>query len=331
MSQVIASELLANGLRAEFNDTYQSVLNRQSDSRLSLVMDTITADNRRHEFGYFEAAPHLERWVRGESIPTGAFDSVSFEVYVYDFAKRVPWHKHDRADERTGSLYDMARMAGQSAALLEERFFFDVLTSSTDTLPTTPLAPDGGSLFSATNGDGGARFGATNGNLLTGTGIASTSTVIADYYSALEQFAAYQDGQGQPLFPHDIIGSDVLVIHASADTQIMEQSFLQLRQGLVYGSNTAAATPSNIIRDASRNVQLWASPRLATGDWYVFLTNAPKKPIFMLDRQGVQEYTSLESDNNGDHTRTTGEEYIQWERRAGAGVALPFGAIKINN
>jgi len=45
----------------------------------------------------------------------------------------------------------------------------------------------------------------------------------------------------------------------------------------------------------------------------------------------VQEFTSLEGDNNSDRTRDTGEEYVQWERRAGAGIALPFGAIKVNN
>jgi hypothetical protein len=325
MSTVIASDVLANGLRAEFADTYQQVMNRQSDSRLSLVMDTITADNRVHEFGYFEAAPHLERWVRGESIPTDAFDSTSFTVSVYDWARRVTWHKHDRADERTQTLFDMARQAGSSAALLQERFFFDLLSSSTDTLPAVPNAPDGLAFFSTST-----RFGASGGNVITGDGVTTTTQIQTNYYEAMVRFAAFQDGKGQPLFPADIIGSDVLIIHAAADTQIMETAFQQLRQGVVMGTD-AGTTPSNVIRDSSRNVQLWSSPRLSTGDWYVFLTNAPKKPTFMLDREGVQEFSSLATDNNGDHTRTTGEEYIQWERRAGAGIALPFGAIKINN
>jgi len=92
-----------------------------------------------------------------------------------------------------------------------------------------------------------------------------------------------------------------------------------------------ASTPTNLVHDSGRDVELWGTSRLATGDWYVFLRNPPKKATFLLTREGVQEFSSLEGDNNGDHTRDTAEEYVQWEERSGAGIALPFGAIKINN
>ena len=106
---------------------------------------------------------------------------------------------------------------------------------------------------------------------------------------------------------------------------------MQRRQGEVYGSNAAAATPSNLVQDASRDVTLWGTQRLATGDWYAFLKNPPKKPTFFMDRKGIMEESSLRGENNGDMTRTTGEEYLQWHSRSGAGIALPFGAIKVNN
>ena len=82
--------------------------------------------------------------------------------------------------------------------------------------------------------------------------------------------------------------------------------------------------------DTSKNVELWGTPRLTdTADWYIALKGAPTKPCFFLDREGVIELSSLEGDNNGDHTRSTGEEYIQWETRSGAGVALPYGMIGV--
>lgn len=332
MSTVIASQVLANGLRTEFADTYSAIQNRQADSRLSLVMDlSIGATNREHEFAYFEAAPHMAQWTRGSSIPEDAFDSVSFTTPVYTWGRRIKWHKEDRKDDQTQSLMDIARMAGQSAALLPERFFFDLLTSGTDTLPAVPNAPDGVPFFNTTDGDGAARFGVTDGNLLTGSTIASVSAIRTDYYNAIEQFKQMQDGKGQPLLSDEVIDSGVVCIHSAADTEAMEEAFMQRRQGEVYGSNTAAATPSNLVQDASRNVTLWGSQRLATGDWYVFLRDPAKRATFMLDREGIQEYSSLEGDNNSDHTRNTGEEYVQWERRAGAGIALPYSAIKINN
>jgi len=330
MSTVIAGQVLANGLRTEFADTYTAIRNRQADGRLGQVMDlNVGATNRRHEFAYFEAAPHMEYWRRGETVPSDAMGSVQFTGTVYEWARRVGWSKFDRKDDQTSSLLDAARMAGQSAALLPERFFFDLLTGSTNTLPAVPLAPDGAAFFATTAG-GVARFGATNGNLLTGTGVASTTTVLADYYSALEQFLLFQDGKGQPLLSAEVVDQGVVIIHAVADLNIFEAAFLQKRQGVVLGTD-AGTTPSNIVSDASRNVTLWASSRLATGDWYVFLKAAPKLPTFLMNREGIQDFTSFEGDNNGDHTRDTGDEYIQWEVRQGAGIALPYAAIKVNN
>jgi hypothetical protein len=289
----------------------------------------IGATNRIHEFAYFEAAPHMEQWVRGMTIPTDAMGSVQFSVPVYTWARRVPWHKEDRKDDQTSSLMDIARMAGASAGLLPERFFFDLLTGGTATLPAVPNAPDGAAFFATTAG-GANRFGVSSGNLLTGSGVASVSAIRTDYYNAIEQWKQFQDGKGQPLLSDEVIDSGVIIIHGAANTEAFEEAFLQRRQGEVLGTD-AGTTPSNLVQDASRNVTLWGSQRVSDNDWFVFLKNPPKKATFLLDREGVQEFQSLEGDNNGDHTRDTGEEYVQWERRAGAGIALPFSAIKVNN
>lgn len=335
MSTVIASNVLANGLRTEFADTYSSIQNRQADSRLSAVMDLgIGATNRVHEFAYFEAAPHMTQWVRGTTIPTDAFDSVQFSVPVYTWARRVPWHKEDRKDDQTQSLYEVARMAGQSAALLPQRMFFDLITGTANTLPAVPNAPDGAAMF-ATDAGGSARFGVTGGNLLTGTGVDSAANIKNDYYNAMEQFQQFQDGKGQPLLSDETLDGGVVVVHPAGLTEAMEEAFVQHKTGALGPDNTTdpvtSVSVSNIIQDASRDVTLWGSQRLSGNDFYVFLKQPPKKATFLLDREGVTEYQSLEGDNNGDHTRTTGEEYVQWERRAGAGISLPYGCVKINN
>lgn len=332
MSNVLAANVLANGLRSEFTTTYEAIRNRQSDSRLASVMNlSVPATNRQHEFAYFEAAPHAEHWPRGTTVPTDGFGSVQFTVKVVDWARRVKWHKHDRMDDQTQSLFTQARMAGESFGLLPERIFFDLILNTTSTLPAVPLAPDGAAMFATTAG-GAARFGASSGNLLTGTGVASATTIIADYYTAIEQFMAFQDGKGQPMFSADRIDAGVVLIHGSDLTQKFHEAFYQLRQGFVYGSNTAAATPSNVVIDSSRNVELWGTSRLnGTNDFFLFLKDAPIQPTFILDRQAPQEFTALEGDNNSDSNRDTGQEYIQWEARMGGGIALPYAAIKVAN
>ena len=327
MPEIITTPTLVNGLRSDFIDTYQGIRNRQKDSRLALVMGEITATNRKQDFAYFEKAGHVRLWRRGEPIPKEAHGSIGFSAYVHNWGMGVDWHKDDLQDDQTQSLMQSAKEAGESFGLLPERLFFDLLTGTATNLPAIPLAPDGAAFF-ATTANGADRFGATNGNLLTGAGVGSASAVLTDYYKASVQFGAFQDGKGQPLFSPETIGQGVLIIHANADTQVMEEAFLQRRQGIVKGTD-AGTTPTNIIQDASRNVQLWASPRIATGDWYVFLLGAPKKPTFLLKRQEVQEHVSTM--DNSDHARKTGQEGIQWDSREGAGIALPYGAIKINN
>lgn len=331
MSDVLASSVLANGLRTEFWDTYASIRNRIADSRLAQVMDLgLGATNRQHTFGYFNAAPHFEQWIRGQSIPTDVFDSTSFTVDVYGWGRRVKWHSDDRDDDQTQSLFDVARMAGQSAALLPERFFFDILTGSTSTLPAVPTAPDGAAFFSATDGSGGARFGISGGNLKSGSGVASVSAIRTDYYDAITRFKRMQDGKGQPLFSDDVIDGGVVIVHGAANTEAFEEAFLQQRQGIVEGTD-AGTTPSNLVQDANRRVTLWGTQRITDNDWFVILKNAPKKPVFFLDRKGVMEESAVRGENNSDLVRNTGEEYIQWHSRSGAGLALPYGAFKVNN
>lgn len=330
MSDVMASAVLANGLRTEFVNTYSKIQNRQKDSRLASVMDGLGATNREHKFAYFESAPYFEEWRRGDTIPTEGFDSVQFDVAVHSWGKRVKWHKHDRKDDQTASLMSVARQAGTSAGILEEEFFFDLLAGTTNRLPAVPLAPDGVALYSTVDGNGDARFGATSGNLLTGSGVGTASAIKTDVYTAIEQFKAFRDTKNQPLFSEGIVDGGLLLIHAAENTEIMEETFLQRRLGEVRGTD-AGTTPTNLFQDASRNFRLWGSSRLTGNDYYLVLLNAPLKPTFLLDREGVQEFEALEGSNNSDFVRDTGQEYVQWERRAGAGIALPYATIKINN
>jgi hypothetical protein len=328
---VISGPLLANGLRTEFSDTYSELRKTQADGRIGMIMDLgVGADNRRHEFGYYEAAPHMTYWPRGATVPTEGMGSVRFTGVVHNWARRIEWHKDDRADERTGSLMDYAQGAGRSAGTLPERFLIDLILGTTTTLPAVPLAPDGVAMFSATDAGGGDRFGVSSGNLLSGSGVASISAVLSDYYSGIEQYMLLQDGKGEPLLAPEMVAQGVVIIHGVGNTQIFEEAFLQKRQGEVMGTD-AGVTPSNVVQDASRNVTLWPHPKITDNDWFMFLKAAPKKPTFLMVRDGIKEFQALEGDNNSDHVRTTGMEYVQWETRQGAGIALPYGAIKINN
>lgn len=328
MSRVIASQVLANGLRTEFWDQYAAVKNRVADSRLASVMDlNVPATNREHDFAYFESAPHFKLWERGGEITAKGMSSVKFTATVHEWGRKIPWLAWDRADDQTSSLMDVARQAGESAALLPEQFFFDLIQNATATLPTVPNAPDGAAMFATTAG-GSARFGATNGNLLTGGGT-TAQQILTDFYDAIVQFKKFQDTEGQPLLNDSVLDAGFVLVHPVELTEAMETAFLQKMQ---LGDATAGGSKSNLVADTAKRVTLWGSSRLTDADdWYLFLANPPKEQTFFLDREGIQEQTALQSDNNSDHVRSTAEESIQWHSRSGGGISLPYGAIKTTN
>lgn len=328
MANVIASQVLLAGLRQEFADTYLNI-RREQDARLGLVMDLNVASDKRTEFyGYFEAAPHAKFWRRGQAIPEKGFRSVQFALTNLNWGRRVKWHSDDRADDQTGTLLDAARACGRSFAVLPERFFFDLIQATTDTLPNVPLAPDGVAMYSTVDGDGLDRFGVSDGNLLTGSGVADSGAIRSDYYAAIEQFKLMQDGQGQPLLTDDVTDGGTVVLYGAHNTEVFEETFLQKRVGEVKGTD-AGTTPTNIVHDASRNVRLWGTQRIKDDSFYTFLLNAPKKSTFLQTREALQE--RFAQADNSDFVRNVDEEYIQWKYRGNGGIALPYASIKTSN
>lgn len=335
MSRVVSNATLAAGMRTEFTDTYERATDRVLASETSWIMDmSIQTQTRVTPFSFYESPPHMEYWARGSAIPQDAFGSLGWETPIHEWGIRVPFSKFDRKDDQTDSLLERAADAGASAARLPQRFAMDLLQATANTLPGIPTAPDGVGMFSATDAAGLARFGVTGGNIVTGNGVASISAILTDYYACIARWRNMLDRpyRGQPRFNPSIIDAGVYIIHPAAHERVFEEAFRQMRQGIVLGTD-AGTTPSNIIMDVGRRVELWSTSELTvdSNDWFIGLIEAPKKPLYLVDREGVREFSAIEDDNNSDHVRKYGEEYIQWERRAGAGIALPDGILKVSN
>lgn len=327
MANVVASEVLVAGLRTEFADTYLKQ-KRESDSRLGLIMDlNITSDKRQEIYGYMKEAPHAAYWKRGTSIPEQGMPSVQFRLANLNWGRRVKWAKDDRDDDMTGTLVDAARASGRSFSALPERWFFDLYNGSTLILPSIPLAPDGVAFFSAVDGRGQPRFGITGGNVVVGTGVADPMAIIADYYTAIERYKTMKDDFGQPLHDDQAVDSGMVVVFGAHNTKAFEQAFEQKRIGELIAGTNGVATPTNILHDASRTTRLWGSQRITDDTWGVFMLNPPKKSCFVQSRSGLEE--KFATMDNSDSARDRDEEYIQWKLRGNAGIALPYGAIKV--
>lgn len=253
--------------------------------------------------------------------------SVQFRLANLNWGRRVKWHKDDRDDDMTGTLVDAARAAGRSFSALPERWFFDLFNGTNLILPSVPLAPDGVAFFSATDGRGLDRFNVSGGNLVATSGVADPMAIIADYYTAIERYKTMKDDHGQPLHDDQAIDSGMVVVYGAHNTKVFEQAFEQRRLGELIAGTDGVATPTNILHDAARNTRLWGTQRITDDSWGVFMSNPPKKSCFVQSRAGLEE--KFATMDNSDSARDRDEEYIQWKLRGNAGIALPYGAVKV--
>ncbi len=343
-SPVVAGRSFIPGLRSEMLGTYRRMYETARD-KLARVMTLDLPSTRRTEFHFFwQSAPHMVRWIYGESMPESGFKGVRFNITNVRWGRAISWQADDRADDQTQSLLAQARGLGQSAGQLDERVLFQIMQGTTDadlltgagadpgnedTAGGVPNAPDGQSLFSTTNDGTAARFGATGGNLLTGTVPTAGPTESTgaefrtDYWAVREQFALFQDTAGQPLFNPVALDAEAVLIFAANNWEGMASAF----QRSVIPVSSAGVSSETMA--AGLTPILWPSQRITTDDMFTALTSAEIKAVFSQNRLPVTEV--IATMENSDLARQTDEESIRFKMRKGFGVAEPYALIQTNN
>lgn len=345
---VMAGPALARAVRSEFINTYKNRYRADYGFLAQFAQLEVASDKLQEIYVYPESAPYPVRQPRGDAIESGTFRYRGFEVLNHAFARSVEWFKDDEDDDQTsGSLIRQARSLGNNYASLNERLLFQYLTgaSDPDLMPSVPNAPDGAALFSGTDGGGSARFGATSGNLLSGSGVANATQIQTDFFNALEQFGLFKDTENQPLLAPEMLTKFAIVVPMAAYQIFLETFIQQLRFQSVDSSGASgqtsnvvgAAAPSNLLLDAeigparSRlDLTIYPSQRLTdASDWYIALTSIDHKALFIQNRSQLEVWNQLPE--NSDKARTTQVCGVYTRQRKGAGIALPYNMIKINN
>jgi len=330
----LSSADLLRDIRAEFTNTYNS--EAKTSPNLPLVMKLgIQSTKRTEHYGYHESTPGLERWDRGDDMPEDEIISRSFSVENYSFAKAIGWFEDDVEDMQLAGFREKARAVAHKGKILPERMFFQILTAASNAqlLQAIPNAPDGAALFAATAG-GADRFGVSGGNIISGSGVASAAAVRTDFWNAIERLGAFVDTEGEPLLEDELDGEIVVVAPRSA-SEIFTEAFkqertLQVATNVAGTENVGGAAVTNSIRAGNLSVRLWFSQRISDTDWSV-IVNSPTvpKPVFEQIRSPMRVIE--ENRSNSREARRSKRQAILADMRAGYGVALPYGAIKVNN
>ena len=324
-NHVIAGPALARGLKNTFDNTWM----RRYDglqSRLGRVMEMgIQSTLITELYGYFETAPYPRFRKYGDAVESKPFRARTYEVENFSWDISIQWKQEDRIFDQLRGLERMARQAGENFATLPERIFFQIIRGASDPLllPVIPGAPDGASIYSATDGSGSARFGVTGGNIVTGSGVATPDAVRSDFFDGLERFSQFQDPEGQPALDAGVIDGPVMIFFNVANWKVFAEAFVQ---GFTLQGGAAV---TNVVLDSGVSVTLVPTQRLTDNDWYMFLENADPKSIFEQVAKPLTEVVQVEE--NSDISRRTKEEAIFWNTLRGYGVNLPLGTVQINN
>jgi phage major head subunit gpT-like protein len=335
--QVVAANLLTNGLLDTFRDAWMKP-DPLNEALLDKVVGKQTSDSAQEIYAYTETGSYPKRKPRGRESEFENFLSRQFTVVNYDWEAGVSWHRNDRRDDKTKSLYDQARSSGGRFRKLRELLLFQMLLASAnaDLLPAIPNSPDGAAWFSATDGAAAARFGITNGNLLTGSTVGAPQNVVDDYYRGYSQILGFLNPKGNPIWGASDLDAGIVIIHNVADTHIFHQAFKQsmryrVTQNVAAAENVGVTSVSNLVSESGQQVTLWGTAHISTHDWFMVLDGIPnwQKPIFVQDREALREVFANE--DNSDESRKKDEEYILWKASLGVGQFLPYQSLMIDN
>jgi hypothetical protein len=325
--QVQGNALFIPAIQSNFWGVYQT-LQKDADARLAPVMGEFQSSRSAESYGYATTAPVMRRWDEGGAIPTDAFLSRAFYCRNYKWGVAVPISRVTIADDQLKLVVARAKEVAGTSGLLKERIFYQLLTNGSvpdnnQLLPAIPLCPDGVALYSATDGGGAARFGRTGGNLNSpGAGQLSAAAVIQDVFTDLQIFAAFQNTQGQPLFPSDSIMKKLLAFHNPAYVGSWTAAINQLFNV----SSSGNAAPSNVIIDANMKLANVASAKITNNYSYMFATEIENKAIFWQIREPMTEMYANEG--NSDRSREFDENKWYARMRAGAAYGLPYNTVR---
>lgn len=323
---VLAGNVLAEGIRNQFDMSYTGVT-AGLEMDLGMVMDRTGSDGRQETYGIHESMPGPALRRLGDPIAEKGFETKQFSVVNQEYARRIPWYRRDRTDNRVANLFTKAADMGRKFGMLDSRVFIGFLTGTAVLVPAVPNAPDGAPLYSATDGASADRFGVSGGNIISGSGVASAAAIEADFWNAVERFIEFKDTNGDPYFEAAVEAPTYCVYFNVQNWKLWADA---LKATAIHSvlSSTGAAVPTTVTV-GNFKIRMCPTQRITDNDAFVFRSDAPVKPVFAQDRQPLRSVIATE--DNSDVARDTGKEYVQFHVERGFGINVPFGTVKINN
>ena len=190
-------------------------------------------------------------------------------------------------------------------------------------------APDGASLYSATDGSGAARFGATGGNILSGQTITTGAGFRSAVMNAIERMLDFQDTEGQPALDESLLSGGITILCPVDRVESATEAFIQSTTANAGTSTTnTTVAVSNYIHDSGLKIRLVYNQRLTTATTvYLFFDGFDIKPIAeVVSKPLVEQYYDGTNDRTYGEQGKEGLSYETWKNYV---INLPLGTMQI--
>ena len=313
-SPVNIGALLTAGLRADYSQAftprYQGVM-----ARIGSIIGEVTSDKLTEIYGALKSPIYPVRWDAGTEMPSKDVLSIQISVTNRDWGRRV-YLPRNWEDDQTKTAWQVARGLGANWATLPERLFYQFIQGTTDPdlLPVITTCYDGVALYSAS-----AREGASSGNVVTQTGSSTVQQIITDFFSVDARYNDFLNSESQPFWdPSDL--NNYTVFYGTSINLVMMQATKQMGvMAKIAGTSTTdistAAGTNNTILASGKQVSWQMSTRITNTAIYTFLNGIPNeyRAVARQLRKGLNE--AVGNWETSDHTRSTGQPYVQYDNR----------------
>ena len=319
--------LLTQGIKNEFALSYEPSYKGVEALLKDVMWFDATSDKISELYGQWDSPIYPVRWDPGNMIGSKNVLSRQYRITNRDFGRRV-YLPRNFEDDQTGQAMNVARGLGRNWARLPELIFYQYIgaTSSNDLLAAVPNSADGNALYLAST-----RYGSSSGNVVSQTSSWTTvQNVITDVMTVKRRYMEFQDTESQPYWDPSDIEAGVCCFHGTSVTQVVEEV---KRMSIVpIGANTATSNAgvSNLLTAGALGVTWVNSQRITDTKGFFFLKGVPveKRAIIRQVRKAPTE--QIGNYETSDHTRDTGEPYIQFHSREGWGSMLAIATIRVS-